>query len=59
MFEAAAKRYPADPRMLLFLGHAYAGTGERSRAVETFDATIRLAGSKATLGGAAGALVRS
>ena len=46
MFEAAVTRYPTDPRMHLFLGHALAATGERARAVRSFDEAIRLAGTK-------------
>src|SRR5262249_28041766 len=46
MFEAAVKRYPTDPHMHLYLGHALAATGERSRALAAFDEAIRLAGTK-------------
>jgi predicted Zn-dependent protease len=46
IFEAAARRYPADPRMYLYLGHAQAALGERSKALESLDAATRLAGTK-------------
>ncbi len=43
-FEAAVRRYPTDPRMRLYLGHALAAGGERSKALEAFDEAVRLAG---------------
>ena len=46
VFEAASRRYPADPRMLLYLAHAQALAGDRARALETFDAAIHLAATK-------------
>jgi tetratricopeptide (TPR) repeat protein len=50
MFEAAVLRYPGDPRMYLYLGHALAGLQNRQRALEMFDVAIRLAGSRNGLG---------
>jgi predicted Zn-dependent protease len=44
-FEAATRRYPTDPRMFLYLGHALAATGERSKALEAFDEAVRLTGT--------------
>ncbi len=46
IFEAAVKRYPGDPRMNLYLAHAQAATGDKARALDTYDAAIRLAGTK-------------
>lgn len=46
LFEGAVKRYPGDARMHLYLGHARAANGERSKALESFDAAIRLAKAK-------------
>ncbi len=46
VFEAAVKRYPSDPRMALYLAHALAATGERSRALSMFDTATRLASTK-------------
>jgi predicted Zn-dependent protease len=46
LFEAAAKRYPTDPRMFLYLGHAQVANGERSKALESFDTATKLAGAK-------------
>lgn len=43
LFTAAAKRYPDDPRMHLYLGIALAGTGERSAALPELETAIRLA----------------
>lgn len=43
LFEAAARRYPTDPRMRLFLGHALAATGDRSKALEAYREAVRLA----------------
>lgn len=49
LFEGAVKRYPTDPRMHLYLGHARAASGERSKALESFDTAIRLAKLKNSL----------
>jgi tetratricopeptide (TPR) repeat protein len=46
VFEAAARRYPSDPRMLLYLAKAFAETGERSRALDTLAAAAKKAGEK-------------
>jgi tetratricopeptide (TPR) repeat protein len=46
LFDAAARRYPSDPRMLLYLGHAQAQVGEKSKALVSLDAAIKLAGEK-------------
>jgi hypothetical protein len=46
LFEEARQRYPTDPRMRLFLGHAYAGTGDKSRARAMYAAAISLAGQE-------------
>ncbi|OWK35255.1 tetratricopeptide repeat protein [Fimbriiglobus ruber] len=43
VFEAAARRYPADPRVLLHLGVAQVATGDRARGLATLDAAVRLA----------------
>jgi hypothetical protein len=43
LFEAAARRYPTDPRMHLFLGEAQAALKENSRAMATLDTAVRLA----------------
>lgn len=45
-FEGAVKRYPTDARMALYLAHAYALTGEKTRAMEAFDLAIKLADPK-------------
>lgn len=45
-FEAAVRRYPADPRMQLYLAQALAANGERSRALEAVDAAAQLARAK-------------
>ena len=42
-FEAAVNRYPTDPRMHLFLGQAYAMSGEKAKASTSLDAAVRLA----------------
>jgi predicted Zn-dependent protease len=42
-FEVAVKRYNMDPRMHVFLGQAYAGLGENSKATISLDTAIRLA----------------
>jgi predicted Zn-dependent protease len=49
IFEAAIRRYPADPRMYLYLAHAQAALGERSKAIENYDAAIRLASTDCPL----------
>lgn len=49
IFEAAIRRYPADPRMYLYLAHAQAALGERSKAIENYDAAIRLASNNCPL----------
>jgi predicted Zn-dependent protease len=41
-FEGAVKRYPKDPRMLTYLGQAYATLGQRSQALASFDTAIKL-----------------
>ncbi len=46
LFEAARKRYPTDPRIYLYLGHAYASLNEVSAAQGMFATAIELAGSK-------------
>ena len=43
VFEAAARRYPGDPRMLLHLAVAQAANGEKARGLETLETAIRLA----------------
>ncbi len=49
IFEAAVRRYPADPRMYLYLADAQAGLGERSKALENYDMAFRLASGKTAL----------
>lgn len=49
IFEAAVRRYPADPRMYLYLAHAQAALGERAKALENYDTAIRLASSNCPL----------
>ena len=46
MFEAAARRYPIDPRMYLFLASASAALGEKSKARENYNLAIKFAGRK-------------
>ena len=46
LFEAARRRYPQDPRMCLYLGHACAGLGDADRAGDLFTTAIDLAGPK-------------
>ncbi|MFO0970111.1 MAG: tetratricopeptide repeat protein [Gemmataceae bacterium] len=40
LFEPAVRRYPADPRMYLYLGHAYRGLNEAARAQAMYAAAI-------------------
>jgi tetratricopeptide (TPR) repeat protein len=49
IFEAAIRRYPTDPRMYLYLAHAQAALGERSKAIENYDTAIRLASNNCPL----------
>jgi tetratricopeptide (TPR) repeat protein len=49
IFEAAIRRYPTDPRMYLYLAHAQAALGERSKALENYDQAIRLASNNCPL----------
>ena len=49
LFEAAIRRYPTDPRMYLYLAHAQAALGERSKALENYDQAIRLASNNCPL----------
>ena len=49
IFEAAIRRYPTDPRMYLYLAHAQAALGERSKARENYDQAIRLASNNCPL----------
>lgn len=42
LFEAATRRYPADPRLATFYAYALAATGEKSRAMEVLDTALRL-----------------
>lgn len=49
IFEAAVRRYPVDPRMYLYLAHAQAALGERSAALENYEAAIRLASNNCPL----------
>ena len=46
VFAAASKRHPHDPRMYLYLGHAYAGLGEPDRAAELYATAVALAGPR-------------
>lgn len=48
-FEAAVQRYPADPRMLLYLGQAYQFLGEGARAAASFQQAIALANGRSSL----------
>jgi lipopolysaccharide biosynthesis regulator YciM len=43
VFEAALKRYPRDPRIHLYLGHAYAGLGNPNMARQLYQMAIKLA----------------
>ncbi|MBI1915253.1 MAG: tetratricopeptide repeat protein [Planctomycetes bacterium] len=54
LFEAGRQQHARDPRMYLYLGHAYAGLGKPDKARELFDAAIALAGpaAKTSLGAA-------
>jgi Flp pilus assembly protein TadD len=52
LFEAAARRYPMDPRMSLFLGHAYAGLDDVRKARTAYDAAIQKAAKEGALDGA-------
>lgn len=47
VFEAARRTRPADPRVCLHLGRAYAGQGDAVKAKETFAAAVTLAGPEA------------
>lgn len=49
LFEAASRRHPGDPRLLTFYAHGLAASGEVSKAIETFDRAIQLAGGKNSL----------
>ncbi|MCS6865225.1 MAG: tetratricopeptide repeat protein [Gemmataceae bacterium] len=49
LFTVAAKRYPDDPRMHLYLGIALAHTGERSAALPELETAIRLAKAENSL----------
>jgi len=46
IFEAARKRYPRDPRMYLYQGHAYAGLADNAKAAQMFQSAIALASDK-------------
>ena len=43
VFEAARQRYPHDPRMFMYLGHAYAGMGETDRAEQLYASAVGIA----------------
>jgi Flp pilus assembly protein TadD len=43
-FELARKRYPREPRVYLYLGHAYAGLGDSDRAEKNYRKTLELLG---------------
>jgi tetratricopeptide (TPR) repeat protein len=49
LFEAAARRYPGDPRMSLFVGHAYAGLDDARKARQAYDAAIEKANREGVL----------
>lgn len=46
VFEAAVRRYPADPRLLVFYAYALHAAGEKSRAFDMLSAAVRAAGTK-------------
>lgn len=43
LFEAARQRYPHDPRMYMYLGHAYAGMLETERAARMYALAVEVA----------------
>lgn len=49
LFENAIRRYSMDPRMFMYLAHAQAAMGERTRAMENYRIAIRLASGKNTI----------
>jgi cytochrome c-type biogenesis protein CcmH/NrfG len=49
LFQAAVKRYAADPRMYLHLGRAYAGLKDSGKARDMFATAAALSKSRSTL----------
>lgn len=43
VFEAARQRFPHDPRMYMYLGHAYAGMLETDRAENLYTSAVEIA----------------
>jgi predicted Zn-dependent protease len=43
LFEAARRRYPHDPRMYMYLGHAYAGLQETGQAERLYAMAVEVA----------------
>ncbi|MGH7224748.1 MAG: hypothetical protein ACRELF_16115, partial [Gemmataceae bacterium] len=46
VFAAARQRYPHDPRMYMYLGHAYAGLLETDRAQQLYASAVEIARKK-------------
>lgn len=44
LFETARQRYPHDPRIYMYLGHAYAGLLETERADRLYSSALEVAG---------------
>lgn len=49
IFEAAARRYSGDPRMYLYLAHAYESLGDKAKALENYSNAVRFAKNKNSL----------